>query len=851
MGGRWVVMPAVDSELMVSPRNQGQRARVHVLEADNGAPGRKVTHHSVAEADKTGSPVTDMVRPRAAGEPRYTIRNRTLWYRVRASSAPDGVRFQEASTNSLIDCTVPRHWSTLCLLAGTLLGPVTRAAAQSGETGGNRPLVTAVELRGVTSVDADQLREGLATKGSSCKSPLYLPICWISRSPVFTTRYHLDPLEFQRDVIRIRLFYWQRGWRDAAVLARTERAGAGVRAIFDVEEKEPTVIRGLHVVQTDSVLTTSAIQRELRRQDGDPLDVLALDTTRVALRDALWERGHASAEVEVDTSEVSDVSNGGPVTIRIAPGPLIRVSDIQVAGNSGVATETITRLMTFTTGDLFRRNELLASQRNLYLSGLFTELEFDTPPAGDTLRLVRVRVVEADRNRIEMGGGITTADFAQLDATFTRYDFLGSARRLTLRGTAANLLAPSLNGQGIFYDVTDGAADPERNRFLRPTWSVSADLVQPWLFSAHNQLGVSVFAHRRAVPGVVVERGVGASAALTRELGTRRNSTLGYTYEVSKIDASDVYFCVSFGVCVATTIGVLARGNVLSPLAWVTQLDASNDAFTPDRGYRLRFDVEHASAATLSDFRHNRVEVTGSVYRAVTRTGVLALRARLGWVGALRGTTSALGLTESDEGPVVHPRKRFYSGGSQSVRGFGERQLGPRVLTVSPAALTDTALAAPCTTGQIQDRSCDPNIAGLEARAFNPQPLGGNAVAEANIEYRFPLWRAQGIDGAVFVDGAIIGTNQLGDLLGATAAITPGFGLRIDTPVGPVRLDLGIRPSLVEDLPVVTQMTTAAGENQLVTLATTRRYDPLDRSGRFLQQVLSRLRLHLAIGPPF
>jgi hypothetical protein len=73
----------------------------------------------------------------------------------------------------------------------------------------------------------------------------------------------------------------------------------------------------------------------------------------------------------------------------------------------------------------------------------------------------------------------------------------------------------------------------------------------------------------------------------------------------------------------------------------------------------------------------------------------------------------------------------------------------------------------------------------------------------------------------------------------------------MDTPIGPVRLDLGIRPSLVEELPVVTQITNADGSVELVTLSKARRYDPIDHSGRFLTKVLSRLRLHLAIGPPF
>jgi outer membrane protein assembly factor BamA len=729
--------------------------------------------------------------------------------------------------------------------------PPNVSGAQGDSLPANRPLVTQVSLRGVKSVDINALRAGLVTKGTACKSPLYLPVCWITRSPTFNTRHRLDALEFRRDVLRIRLFYWQRGWRDAAVVARTERTSGGVRAVFEIEEKEPTVISELRVTQVDSALPSHAIGRALQLKSGEPLNVIALDSTILLLRDELWERGHASAKIDVDTTQVSEASNRGPVNISITAGPLIRVSEVQFVGNTKVSNETIHRQLTFKSGDLFKRSAILGSQRNLYLSGLFSELEIDTPPAGDTLRLVRIRVVEADLNRLELAGGFTTADFGQVDADFTRYNLFGSARRLTLRGTVSNLLASSLNGRGMFYDVTNGADGVAREAFLKPTWSASVDVLQPWLFSVHNQLGVSVFAHRRAVPGIVIERGHGASIALTRDFGPRTNSTLGYTYELSRIRASDVYFCVSFGVCLHPTIDVLGNGNVLSPLASVTQFDVSNDPFTPDRGYRLRTDLEHASGLTGSDFRYNRLEVNGSTYHRMSRTAVLAFRARVGWVRPIAGTNAALGVTSVDDELVVHPRKRFYAGGSQSVRGFGERQLGPRVLTVSPTALTDTALAAPCSTAQIADRSCDPNLEGLGATAFHPQPLGGTALAEASVEYRFPLWPVQGISAALFIDGAVIGTNQLGDLLGATAAITPGFGLRMDTPVGPVRLDLGVRPTLVEDLPVVTQVTNPDGTVELVTLTNTRRYDPLNSSGGFFKKVMSRLRLHLAIGPPF
>ena len=761
---------------------------------------------------------------------------------------------QEASTTSL-SVTPSRHSLMrflVVLLAVTLrLALATSAAtAQSDTASGDRPLITELAIRGVKNVPIAELRDGLVTKGTACKSPLYLPMCWISRSPLWMNRYHFDPLEFRRDALRIRIYYWQRGWRDAVVAAKTERTSGGLRAIFDIDEREPTTISELHVVQSDSVLTKHEVDHARRLKAGDPLNLIAMDSTILGLRDALWERGYAAARIDLDTTQVSEASNAGPVTINIDPGQLIRVGPIQFAGNQKVNDETIARLLTFKTGDLFRRSTILGSQRNLYLSNLFSELEIETPPVSDTVRLVRVRVVEADLNRLELAGGLTTADFGQFDADFTRYNFMGSARQLNLRATVANLLAPTLSGQGIFYDVTAGAQGADEEKFLRPTWSASVGILQPWLFSIHNQLGVNVFAHRRTVPGISIEHGTGASLAFTRQFGPRTNSTLGYACELSRVEATDVYFCVSFGVCLPPTIDVLAEGNILAPVASVTQFDVTNDAFTPDRGYRARVDLEHASSLTGSDFQYNRVDLAGSSYHRVTRTGVLAARVRLGWVGAMASTNEALGVSDIEE-LVVHPRKKFYAGGSLSVRGFGERQLGPRVLTISPTALTDPTLPGHCTDTQLQDRSCDPNIPGLESVAFQPQPLGGNTLVEASVEYRFPLLPAHGVTGAIFVDGAILGTNQLSTLLKSTAAITPGFGIRMRTPVGPVRLDLGIRPTLIEDLPVVTQVTNPDGTFELVTLTTPRRFDPVDSSGGFFRQVLSRLRFHLAIGPPF
>jgi hypothetical protein len=63
-------------------------------------------------------------------------------------------------------------------------------------------------------------------------------------------------------------------------------------------------------------------------------------------------------------------------------------------------------------------------------------------------------------------------------------------------------------------------------------------------------------------------------------------------------------------------------------------------------------------------------------------------------------------------------------------------------------------------------------------------------------------------------------------------------------------VDLGVRPGLVQDLPVITQVGEGS-EARLVVLDTRKRYDPLEGSGGFIRAFLSRLQLHLAIGEAF
>jgi hypothetical protein len=71
------------------------------------------------------------------------------------------------------------------------------------------------------------------------------------------------------------------------------------------------------------------------------------------------------------------------------------------------------------------------------------------------------------------------------------------------------------------------------------------------------------------------------------------------------------------------------------------------------------------------------------------------------------------------------------------------------------------------------------------------------------------------------------------------------------SPIGPVRVDLGMRPRVTEDLPVLTQVTDADGKLQLVELNTPKHYDLGEGPHGFLGGITSRLQLHIYIGEAY
>src|SRR5688500_7859823 len=163
-----------------------------------------------------------------------------------------------------------RFACVLSAVAALLIGSRTGSAQDpKADDQMERPEVRSLSLRGVESVDKNELLQSIATSASRCKSILLTAFCPLSHSDRLWEKAFLDRTELRRDVLRIRVFYWKRGYREAEVDTVVAKRGRdNVAVTFRIKEGAPTLLRTVRVDRSDTVLTEAEVQGSEDRRVG-------------------------------------------------------------------------------------------------------------------------------------------------------------------------------------------------------------------------------------------------------------------------------------------------------------------------------------------------------------------------------------------------------------------------------------------------------------------------------------------------------------------------------------------------------------------------------------------------------
>jgi outer membrane protein assembly factor BamA len=670
---------------------------------------------------------------------------------------------------------------------------------------------------------ADSLQRLIDTQPSRC-SFLGLPIC-VPFTRIGRQEHRVNVNRVAGDVVTLERAYRIAGYFNTQVAPSVEPVGEDdAEVTFSVARGDAVVLDRLTVTGTEPEMPAAEVELRLPLQPGDIFHLgRFLDASELVLREA-YRRGYAHAQV-LRSFAVDTVDHRAEATLDVVLGPIVTVDSIIVRGAPNMGRRAVLRQIEVQEGDLLRQTALVESQRNLYQLEVVSLASVSIAP--DTLQAdpddlsrgtVLVSVVEAPLREVEAAVGFGTVECLRAEARWTHRSFMGDARRLSLVGSVSRLgvgepfaigagrsICPTVPGDEAF------GADGFDYRF-------AADFTQPYLLSPRNQLAIRVFAQRQSEPGVFQRQAVGSRTAVSRRLGARSGGSAYVEAEHGTTRASPALFCAAFLVCEPETIAELTGPRFRSELGVNYFMDRSNAPLDPSAGFVVRTGLAWAPELLGSDVSFVRWTGEGAHYRQVQPGWVAAFAVRLGnFFRTVR---------VDDPARFLPPDERFYAGGASSVRGFGRNELGPGVYVTDAIDLSEPG--APVPDDALPDRA-----------AF--APTGGTAVLLANAELRMPSpFLSDMLRLVAFVDAGAVGTRALWDLGPGDWRITPGVGIRLQTPIGPVRMDLGYNPY---DAPVAPLLAVDTEANRVVRVR--------DEFQGEQRGFLGRLRLHLGIGQAF
>ncbi len=429
-------------------------------------------------------------------------------------------------------------------------------------------------------------------------------------------------------------------------------------------------------------------------------DVLA---ARDRLLNALRNEGYALAKVDEPVAILEPRADALDVTFKADSGPRVDLGAITVAGLQDVNGSFVRRRLLVHPGEQFSPDALEKARQDLLATGVFSSVRLvpaeQLDPQG---RLpILFQVTERPRHAVTFGAAYSTDLGAYVTATWSHRNLFGNAEQL-------NLTAGFLGG---------GSAQK------RPGYNVGAQFIKPDFLMRDLSLQVDLGAVKQSLQAYD-QKAVTGDVLLNRKFSEHWSGSVGLAAEAERITQEGV-----------------TRDYTLLGVPIGVKYDSTDSLFNPTHGIRAAVSVTPTQAFGHGNPTFVLMQVAGSTYIDMPFLGgapgrsVLALRGLIG---------SAEGASQFD----LPPDKRFYAGGSATVRGYKYQSVGP----------------------QFPDR--------------NPQ--GGTAVTAGTVEFRQRILGNYGV--AVFADAGQVTAN--GPPFAGSWHVGVGAGARYYTPIGPIRLDV-------------------------------------------------------------
>jgi outer membrane protein insertion porin family len=475
----------------------------------------------------------------------------------------------------------------------------------------------------------------------------------------------------------------------------------------------------------------------IRSRPGTTFVRSRVEADRKALEMHYQDLGFANASV-APRPHADPVHHRIAIDFEIVRGKRVMIERIAIRGNAKTRDHVIRRELRIAEGELFSATNLEQSRQRVLALGYFDTVVISTHHgSSDDMIGVDLEVRERSTDTFQVGAGFSSTESFLVQGQVAMQNLLG-------RGQA---LSAQVQVSGVRRLFALHFVDPH---VLDSRWTLGTEL--------YNQT-VSL--------GTYARTSTGASLTLGYPLADRLQGFLTYRLEDVGLTGGLGGFAglgATGSQPAALATANLFRGGWTSSIRGSVAYDTRDNRLLPTSGDYATAYAEYAGRLTGSE---NELARYGGFARRYHHLGPFVLR-----------LNAELGVTQSLDGRGVPLTERYLLGGISDLRGYEPRSIGPHLWS---------------------QRARD------VGQPLDPLAIGGNLQLIGNAELEFPLVKSIGLSGVAFFDignaynlesrfcsrpgsdACTRGFDAIGSLRKSV-----GLGVRLLSPIGPLRFEWGI-----------------------------------------------------------
>jgi len=583
-----------------------------------------------------------------------------------------------------------------------------------------RPLIKSIVIEGNRSFSTGDIRGRLYSREDSF---------W--RRFKGDRRVRIQRENAMRDSLEVMYLYLTSGFVAARVRSEYEPIGAdsAARVRIIIDEGRQFRYGAVSVTESyDQRYAQPLYKIAGRLKEGRLVDPFQLRQAQFDMKTVLANNGYPYAEISY-ALDTSAVSGNTPIEFAVEGDSVVQFGMVQIEGLSNFPEYVARRELKIKTGAVYRRDDILNSQRRLYESGYFSTLSLNRDESSpNRLRpdfVLRIRERKARYASVQAGA-------AQSLYKDLLWDFSASFGQRNLFRSRQFELSSS-------YSFSVG----KQGRLIEHRYR--SKFTEPWLLGLRMPLTLSgewrPRIRSKTQPYDISSWSVGTYTV--KKFGQEITADLGFEYQSVSL----------YGLAADQPVIEIQEKDYSNrrKLYFDYRRDSRPNPFIPDRGSLTSVSIQYVGGFLGGGDSFKKIEVSFASYQIVWPGWISATRLMGGWV------------REFGSSATVPREDRLFLGGAGSVRGFAENTLGPlRSDGSADGANVTTVFNQEFRWKTIQVLQNIPILKGL----FKP----------------FPLWQS------VFFDMGN-GFRAVSEFRFDALAYAYGTGFQLVTPAGPIRVD--------------------------------------------------------------